>query len=147
MCVCARVCVSVSRSFIVLGSLHFLYLPLLYSLTFSNLFIASVHLSFFLCGTTKDNDNRVREVSHRAMQSCVGKVKNSMGPLLRSILGPWLAGMCDPYGSAASAAQTAFSTAFSPEKQTNVLTFGFKVIISVSHLTPTLGCCLIMLIN
>jgi hypothetical protein len=77
-----------------------------------------------------DNDNRVREASHRAMQSCVGKVKSAMGPHLRSILGPWLAGMCDPYASAASAAQTAFSTVFTPEKQIDVLKFGFGTIIS-----------------
>ena len=41
--------------------------------------------------------------------------------------------MCDPYGSAASAAQTAFSTAFTPAKQTDALKFGFKSIIAVSY--------------
>ena len=39
--------------------------------------------------------------------------------------------MCDPYASAASAAQTAFSGAFAPEKQIDVLKFGFKAIVSV----------------
>ena len=82
----------------------------------------------------QDNDNRVREASHKALQSCVKKIKNSLGPHLRSILGSWVAGMCDPYGSAASAAQTAFSTAFTPTKQTDALKFGFKSIISVSYI-------------
>ena len=68
------------------------------------------------------------------MQSCVVKIKNAMAPHLRSVLGSWSAGMCDPYGSAASAAQTAFSASFSPEKQTEVLKFGFRAIITVSHI-------------
>ena len=42
-----------------------------------------------------------------------------------------MAGMCDPYGSASSAAQAAFSTAFTPTKQTDALKFGFKAIVTV----------------
>ena len=110
---------------------HCIFPSLLPSLSFPSL---SSSLSLSTAPTAQDNDNRVREVSHRAMQSCVGKVKSAMGPHLRSILGPWLAGMCDPYASAASAAQTAFSTVFTPEKQIDVLKFGFRVIISVSPL-------------
>ena len=41
--------------------------------------------------------------------------------------------MCDPYGSASSAAQTAFSTAFTPTKQTDALKFGFKTIVTVRY--------------
>ena len=74
----------------------------------------------------------MREASHKAMQSCVMKIKNGLVPHLRSILGCWVAGMCDPYGSAASAAQTAFSGAFTPEKQIEVLKFGLKAIVAVS---------------
>ena len=74
----------------------------------------------------------MREASHKALQSCVEKIKNSLGPHLRSIVGCWAAGMCDPYGSAASAAQAAFSAALTPAKQTDALKFGFKAIVSVS---------------
>ena len=39
--------------------------------------------------------------------------------------------MCDPYGSASSAAQAAFSAAFIRAKQTEALKFGFKAIVNV----------------
>ena len=73
----------------------------------------------------------MREASHKALQSCVKKIKSSLGPHMRSILGSWVAGMCDPHGSAASAAQAAFSAAFTATKQTDVLKFGFKSIVNV----------------
>lgn len=50
--------------------------------------------------------------------------------------------MCDPYGSAASAAQTAFSTAFTPAKQTDALKFGLKSIIAVCYTHKLIICTL-----
>ena len=82
----------------------------------------------------QDNDNRVREASHKALQSCVNKVKGSLGPHFRSLVGSWVSGMCDPHGSAASAAQAAFSAAFAPPKQIDALKFGFKAIVNVCHI-------------
>ena len=80
----------------------------------------------------QDNDNRVREASHKALRACAEKVKNALGPHLRSLIGCWVAGMCDPHGPAASSAQAAFSAAFPAGKQKDVFKFGFKAILMVS---------------
>ena len=86
-------------------------------------------LSGFSC--PQDNDNRVREASHKALKVCAEKVKNALGPHLRSLIGCWAAGMCDPHGPAASSAQVAFSAAFPLGKQKDVFKFGFKAILMV----------------
>ena len=80
----------------------------------------------------QDNDNRVREASHHALKSCAKTVKNALGPHLRSIIGCWVSGMCDPHGPAASAAQNAFASTFPLDKQREVFKFGLKAIFAVS---------------
>jgi len=85
----------------------------------------------------QDNDNRVREASHHALKSCAKTVKNALGPHLRSIIGCWVSGMCDPHGPAASAAQNAFASTFTLDKQREVFKFGLKAIFAVSLIPST----------
>ena len=85
----------------------------------------------------QDNDNRVREASHQALKSCAKTVKNALGPHLRSIIGCWVSGMCDPHGPAASAAQNAFASTFPLDKQREVFKFGLRAIFAVSLIPST----------
>lgn len=87
---------------------------------------------------TQDNDHRVREGSHKALRACVEKVKSSLALQLRSIIGCWVAGMCDAHGPSATAARLAFDTAFTSKKQREVLEFGFKDVIKVTIISHSL---------
>lgn len=80
----------------------------------------------------QDNDHRVREASHKSLQACAEKIGKGLGPHLRTLIGCWVAGMCDPHGPSACAAQGAFESAFPCEKQPEVFKFGAKAIVSVS---------------
>lgn len=80
----------------------------------------------------QDNDNRVRESSHKALKACVMTIKNGLAPHLRSIIGCWVSGIEDPYRQSATAALAAFNAAFSEIKKTEVLEFSFKTIFTVN---------------
>ena len=80
---------------------------------------------------TQDNDNRVRALSHKALKTCAVAVKSSLAPHLKSIIGSWVSGMCDPHAPAATAAKLAFDEAFHSKKQNEVMEFGFKAIFQV----------------
>lgn len=79
----------------------------------------------------QDNDNRVREASHKALKACVTAVKNGLAPHLRSIIGCWVSGVEDPYRPSAAAALSALNAAFSNYKKTEVLEYSFKTIVTV----------------
>ena len=80
---------------------------------------------------TQDNDNRVREASHKALKACATAVKNGLAPHLRSIVGCWVSGMEDPHRPSASAAMAAFNAAFSEAKKTEVLEYSFSTVVKV----------------
>ena len=80
----------------------------------------------------QDNDHRVREASHRSLKVCAEKIRKGLAPHLRTLIGCWVAGMCDPHGPSATAARAAFESAFPPEKQQEVFKFSVKAIVSVS---------------
>ena len=73
----------------------------------------------------------MREGSHKALRACAEKLKSSLAPQLRSIIGCWVSGMCDPHGPAASAAKLAFDGAFTSKKQREVLEFGSRAVVKV----------------
>ena len=75
----------------------------------------------------------MREGTHKALRACVEKIKSGLAPQLRSIIGPWVAGMCDPHGPAATAARLTFDTAFTGKKQREVLEFGLKSVVKVNQ--------------
>lgn len=70
-----------------------------------------------------DNDRRVREATHRAHEQLCLKVKRGLAPHAKAMVGAWLAGQCDPFAPAASAAKAAFAAAFPSAKQAQVLSF------------------------
>ena len=80
---------------------------------------------------TQDNDNRVREASHKALKACAMAVKSGLAPHLRSIISCWVSGIEDPYRPSAAAALAAFNAAFSGTKRAEVLEFSFKTIVKV----------------
>ena len=90
---------------------------------------------FILC--LQDQDNRVREATHQAFEQLIQRVRRSMAPHLRGIMGPWLVAQCDSYAPAASAACSAFKAAFSPTKQSEAIVFCRNEVLAVS------GCLLI----
>jgi hypothetical protein len=79
-----------------------------------------------------DNDHRVRECSHLALQSCVLKTKKNFAPHIKSLIGYWLAGINDPHPPSATAALAAFTAAFTPLKQIEAIQFGFRAIMNFS---------------
>ena len=89
-------------------------------------------LTSFLLIILQDNDHRVREASHRSLKVCAEKIRKGLAPHLRTLIGCWVAGMCDPHGPSATAARAAFESAFPPEKQQEVFKFSVKAIVSVS---------------
>ena len=74
----------------------------------------------------------MREASHRSLKVCAEKIRKGLAPHLRTLIGCWVAGMCDPHGPSDTAARAAFESAFPPEKQQEVFKFSIKVIVSVS---------------
>uniref|UniRef100_A0A673YU46 E3 ubiquitin-protein ligase listerin n=1 Tax=Salmo trutta TaxID=8032 RepID=A0A673YU46_SALTR len=75
------------------------------------------------CKISMDHDRRVREATQQAFEQLVLKVRRSLAPYLKSVMGHWLLSQCDSYPPAASAACQAFSAAFPPSKQAEALSF------------------------
>uniref|UniRef100_A0A8K9XDK5 E3 ubiquitin-protein ligase listerin n=1 Tax=Oncorhynchus mykiss TaxID=8022 RepID=A0A8K9XDK5_ONCMY len=75
------------------------------------------------CKISMDHDRRVREATQQAFLQLVLKVRRSLAPYLKSVMGHWLLSQCDSYPPAASAACQAFSAAFPPSKQAEALSF------------------------
>jgi len=74
----------------------------------------------------------VREATHKAFEQLVNQVGRSLARHLRSLMGPWLVAQCDSYTLAASAAVSAFSSAFSPDKQREAIAFCRVEVLAVS---------------
>ena len=70
-----------------------------------------------------DVDHRVREATQQAQNALVLRMRKSLAPYLKSLMGSWLLSQCDTYPTVASAAQQAFQTAFPPAKQTDAIVF------------------------
>ncbi|XP_062341388.1 E3 ubiquitin-protein ligase listerin [Osmerus eperlanus] len=75
------------------------------------------------CKISVDHDRRVREATQQAFEQLVLKVRRSLAPFLKSLMGHWLLAQCDTYPPAASAACQAFHAAFPPSKQPEALSF------------------------
>ncbi|CAL8364746.1 unnamed protein product [Lota lota] len=83
------------------------------------------------CKISVDHDRRVREATQQAFEQLVLKVRRSLAPFLKSLMGHWLMAQCDTYVPAASAACLAFMAAFPPSKQTEALSFCRDEILNV----------------
>uniref|UniRef100_A0A673AMC4 E3 ubiquitin-protein ligase listerin n=1 Tax=Sphaeramia orbicularis TaxID=375764 RepID=A0A673AMC4_9TELE len=80
---------------------------------------------------TVDYDRRIREATQIAFEQLVLKVRRSLAPFLKSLMGHWILSQCDTYTPAASAACQAFQAAFSPAKQPEALSFCKEEILNV----------------
>ncbi len=80
----------------------------------------------------QDHDRRIREATQLAFEQLVLKVRRSLAPFLKSLMGHWILSQCDTYTPAASAACQAFQAAFSPTKQPEALSFCKEEILNVS---------------
>jgi E3 ubiquitin-protein ligase listerin len=74
----------------------------------------------------------VREATHQAFEQLVLRVRRSLAPHLRSLMGPWLVAQCDQYAPASSAASAAFKSAFSTAKQSEAIVFCRMEVIAVN---------------
>uniref|UniRef100_A0A7N8YK83 E3 ubiquitin-protein ligase listerin n=1 Tax=Mastacembelus armatus TaxID=205130 RepID=A0A7N8YK83_9TELE len=83
------------------------------------------------CKISMDHDRRIREATQQAFEQLVLKVRRSLAPYLKSLMGHWILSQCDTYTPAASAACQAFQAAFSPTKQPEALSFCKDEILSV----------------
>ncbi|XP_022063447.2 E3 ubiquitin-protein ligase listerin [Acanthochromis polyacanthus] len=83
------------------------------------------------CKISVDHDRRIREASQQAFEQLVLKVRRSLAPFLKSLMGHWILSQCDTYTPAASAACQAFQAAFSPTKQPEALSFCKDEILTV----------------
>ncbi|KAJ3589459.1 hypothetical protein NHX12_010304 [Muraenolepis orangiensis] len=83
------------------------------------------------CKISVDHDRRVREATQQAFVQLVLKVRRSLAPFLKSLMGYWLMAQCDTYVPAASAACLAFTAAFPPSKQPEALSFCRDEILNV----------------
>ncbi|XP_029028870.1 E3 ubiquitin-protein ligase listerin [Betta splendens] len=83
------------------------------------------------CKISLDHDRRIREATQLAFEQLVLKVRRSLAPFLKSLMGHWILSQCDTYTPAASAACLAFQAAFSPTKQPEALSFCKDEILSV----------------
>ncbi|XP_020495512.2 E3 ubiquitin-protein ligase listerin [Labrus bergylta] len=83
------------------------------------------------CKISVDHDRRIREATQQAFEQLVLKVRRSMAPFLKSLMGHWILSQCDPHTPAASAACQAFQAAFSPTKQPEALSFCKDEILNV----------------
>ena len=68
------------------------------------------------------------------MAAFLTKVRGDFQPHLKTVMGAWVAGMCDSQTSAATAAIASFTETFSADKQLQVFQFTFKEIIHVRKL-------------
>uniref|UniRef100_A0A8D3DMA9 E3 ubiquitin-protein ligase listerin n=1 Tax=Scophthalmus maximus TaxID=52904 RepID=A0A8D3DMA9_SCOMX len=83
------------------------------------------------CRISVDHDRRIREATQQAFEQLVLKVRRSLAPFLKSLMGHWILSQCDTYTPAASAACQAFQAAFSPAKQPEALSFCKDEILNV----------------
>ncbi|XP_032432483.1 E3 ubiquitin-protein ligase listerin [Xiphophorus hellerii] len=83
------------------------------------------------CKISVDPDRRIREATQQAFEQLVLKVRRSLAPFLKSLMGHWILSQCDTYTPAASAACQAFQAAFSPAKQPEALSFCKDEILTV----------------
>uniref|UniRef100_A0A8D0CIJ4 E3 ubiquitin-protein ligase listerin n=1 Tax=Scleropages formosus TaxID=113540 RepID=A0A8D0CIJ4_SCLFO len=83
------------------------------------------------CKISVDHDRRVREATQQAFEQLILKVKRSLAPYLKSIMGHWLIAQCDTYPPAASAATVAFQAAFPLNKQAEALGFCKEEVLNV----------------
>nr|XP_046266953.1 E3 ubiquitin-protein ligase listerin isoform X2 [Scatophagus argus] len=83
------------------------------------------------CKISVDHDRRIREATQQAFEQLVLKVRRSLAPYLKSLMGHWILSQCDTYSPAASAACQAFQAAFSPAKQPEALSFCKDEILNV----------------
>uniref|UniRef100_A0A8C5G548 E3 ubiquitin-protein ligase listerin n=1 Tax=Gouania willdenowi TaxID=441366 RepID=A0A8C5G548_GOUWI len=83
------------------------------------------------CKISVDHDRRIREATQLAFEQLVLKVRRSLAPCLKSLMGHWILSQCDTYSPAASAACQAFKAAFSPAKQPEALSFCKEEILNV----------------
>lgn len=83
------------------------------------------------CKISVDHDRRIREATQQAFEQLVLKVRRSLAPYLKSLMGHWILSQCDTYTPAASAACQAFQAAFSPIKQPEALSFCKEDILNV----------------
>ncbi|XP_028277901.1 E3 ubiquitin-protein ligase listerin isoform X2 [Parambassis ranga] len=83
------------------------------------------------CKISVDHDRRIREATQQAFEQLVLKVRRSLAPFLKSLMGHWILSQCDTYTPAASAASQAFQAAFSPTKQPEALGFCKDEILTV----------------
>lgn len=83
------------------------------------------------CKISVDHDRRIREATQQAFEQLVLKVRRSLAPFLKSLMGYWILSQCDTYTPAASAACQAFQAAFSPAKQPEALGFCKEEILNV----------------
>ncbi|XP_015237598.1 PREDICTED: E3 ubiquitin-protein ligase listerin [Cyprinodon variegatus] len=83
------------------------------------------------CKISVDHDRRIREATQQAFEQLVLKVRRSLAPFLKSLMGHWILSQCDTYTPAASAACQAFEAAFSPAKQPEALGFCKEEILNV----------------
>ena len=90
-----------------------------------------------MCVAHQDHDRRVREATQQAFEQLVLKVRRSLAPFLKGLMGHWLMAQCDTYVPAASAACLAFTAAFPPNKQTEALSFCRDEILNVSDIKNT----------
>nr|XP_061801771.1 E3 ubiquitin-protein ligase listerin-like [Nerophis lumbriciformis] len=75
------------------------------------------------CKISVDHDRRIREATQLALEQLVLKVRRSLAPFLKSLMGHWILSQCDTYTPAASAARRSFQSAFSAVKQPEALSF------------------------
>lgn len=80
----------------------------------------------------QDHDRRIREATQQAFEQLVLKVRRSLAPILKSLMGHWILSQCDTHTPAASAACQAFQAAFSPGKQPEAIGFCKDDILNVS---------------
>lgn len=96
------------------------------------LLVHELHLvSVYMC-VCQDHDRRVREATQQAFEQLVLKVRRSLAPFLKSLMGHWMLAQCDTYTPAASAACQVFHAAFPPGKQPEALSFCREEILNVS---------------
>ncbi|MED6284146.1 listerin E3 ubiquitin protein ligase 1, partial [Characodon lateralis] len=83
------------------------------------------------CKISVDHDRRIREATQQAFEQLVLKVRRSLAPFLKSLMGHWILSQCDTYTPAASSACQTFQAAFSPAKQPEALGFCKDEILNV----------------
>lgn len=88
---------------------------------------------FSLHNVCQDHDRRIREATQQAFEQLVLKVRRSLAPFLKSLMGHWILSQCDTHTPAASAAFQAFQAAFSPAKQPEAISFCKDEILNVSR--------------